>query len=162
MATLYEIDNAIMECIDFETGEIVDFERLEELQMERERKLENVALWIKNLKSDADAIKAEKQVLDEREKAARNKFERLTEYLSNALDGQKMTTSKVAISFRKSESVEIPDETMFADWAAKYYHDDLLNYKAPTPNKTAIKAALKDGALIKGATLITKNNMQIK
>ena len=70
MATLYEIDNAIMECIDFETGEIVDFERLEELQMERERKLENVALWIKNLKSDADAIKAEKQVLDEREKAS--------------------------------------------------------------------------------------------
>ena len=41
--TIYEIDQAIMECVDFETGEIIDTEQLDELQMERDTKLENVA-----------------------------------------------------------------------------------------------------------------------
>lgn len=49
--TLYEIDQAIMECVDLETGEIIDVEILSELQMERETKLESVALWIKKLES---------------------------------------------------------------------------------------------------------------
>ena len=60
MANLYEINQAITECIDNETGEIIDVEKLEELQLEREAKIENVALWYKNLLSDAEAYKAEK------------------------------------------------------------------------------------------------------
>ena len=55
---LYEIENAILECIDTETGEVIDIERLNELQMERETKIENVACWIKDLKAEAEAIKA--------------------------------------------------------------------------------------------------------
>ena len=46
--TLYEIDNAILECIDLETGEIIDTDKLDALQLERETKIENVALWIKD------------------------------------------------------------------------------------------------------------------
>jgi hypothetical protein len=34
---LYEIDNAIMDCVDMETGEIIDVERLSALQMERDQ-----------------------------------------------------------------------------------------------------------------------------
>ena len=49
MDSLYEIDFEIMNCIDFETGEVVDVEKLTELQMEREHKIESVALWVKNL-----------------------------------------------------------------------------------------------------------------
>ena len=33
---LYEIDNAILECIDMETGEVIDAEKLDALNMERE------------------------------------------------------------------------------------------------------------------------------
>ena len=45
---LYEIDNAILECIDMETGEIIDIDKLNELELERESKIEGVAGWIKD------------------------------------------------------------------------------------------------------------------
>ena len=58
--TIYEIDQAIMNCVDVETGEIIDTEQLDKLQMERDAKLENVACWIKDLKAEAEALKNEK------------------------------------------------------------------------------------------------------
>lgn len=73
MATLYEIDAAIMDCVDTETGEIIDEEQLNALLMERSAKLEGVALWIKNLDSDAAAIRAEREALEKRQKAAEKK-----------------------------------------------------------------------------------------
>ena len=42
--TIYEIDNRIAELVDPETGELLDYEAFAELQMEREAKIENMAL----------------------------------------------------------------------------------------------------------------------
>lgn len=95
---LYEIDAKIMECIDDETGEILDSEQLEQLEMERDAKIESVGLWIKNLAAEADAIKTEKNNLAAREKIARNKIDRLKEYLAYALDGEKFKTSRLSVS----------------------------------------------------------------
>lgn len=161
MATLYEIDSAILECIDVETGEILDFERLNALQIERDEKIEKVALWYKNLLSDAEQYKAEKEVFDEREKKAKKKAEGLKQWLENALGGSPFSTSKVLIGFRKSEQVEV-DEEEFIAFANANERDDLLSFKDPTPNKTAIKRAIKDGQYISGCTLIEKNNINIK
>lgn len=58
---LYEINAALKECVDVETREIIDLKRLSMLMMERNEKLENVALWIKNLESDVTEMKAEKR-----------------------------------------------------------------------------------------------------
>lgn len=160
--TLYEINQAILDTIDPETGEIVDVEKLSELQMEREQKLEGVALWVKNLNAEAEAYKAEKEAFAEREKAAKNKAESLKKWLAYALNGEKMSTQKVAISFRKSESVEIEDEERVITYAQKNGRDDLLSYKAPTVNKSAIKAVIKTGKEIPGAVLVEKQNIQIK
>ena len=66
MANLYEINNAIMQCFDLETGELTDAESFDRLQMERDLKIENIALWYKNLVSDAAAYKAEKEAFAER------------------------------------------------------------------------------------------------
>ena len=79
---LYKIDDAILDCVDGETGEIIDVAALEALKMERDTKIENIALWIKNLLSDAEQIKAEKEALAKREKSAVNKAENLSRYLS--------------------------------------------------------------------------------
>ena len=49
---LYEIDEQILNCIDAETGEIIDADMLNALQMERDAKIEGVALWIKDLKAE--------------------------------------------------------------------------------------------------------------
>ena len=56
MRALYEIDNDILACVDKETGEIVDTEKLESLEIEREKKIEGVILWRKDLMAEAEAV----------------------------------------------------------------------------------------------------------
>ena len=73
-----------------------------------------------------------------------------------------MSTPRVVISFRKSEAVEIENESDFVAWAQSQNRDDLLTYKDPVPNKTAIKKAIKDGQNVSGAELLGKANIQIK
>lgn len=157
--TIYDIDQAIMECVDLETGEIIDTEQLDKLQMEREKKLENVACWIKDLKAEAEALKNEKQALAERQRVAENKAESLKKWLAYALQGEKFKTPKCAISFRKSEAVEVTEEGLKV---LMKEHDELLTYKAPEPNKTAIKQALKDGLNVAGVQLIQNTSTIIK
>ncbi len=153
MANLYEIDAQIMACVDFETGEIIDEEKLQALQLEFNQKIEGIALWIKNLLAEAKMIKEEKDNLAGRQKSCENKAESLKRYLSSALDGEKFKTAKVSISYRKSESVEVEDISLLGD--------DYLKFK-PEPDKTKIKEALKSGVELQGATLVEKNNIQIK
>lgn len=156
---LYEIDNAILECIDLETGEIIDTDKLNELQMERDTKIENVACWIKDLKAEAEAIKKEKQALNERQKVAENKAESLKKWLAYVLNGEKFKTAKCAVSFRNTESVEVTDEGIEN---LMKEHDDLLTYKNPEPNKTAIKAAIKAGLSVHGVQLVQNVSTIIK
>lgn len=156
---LYEIDNAILDCIDLETGEVIDTERLDALQIERDAKIENVACWIKDLRAENEAIKSEKQKLDSRRKVNDNKIESLMGWINYALNGTKFKTGKCAISFRASEGVEITEEGLEA---LMKEHDELLTYKAPEPNKTAIKQALKDGLTVAGVELVRNTNVIIK
>ena len=156
---LYEIENAILDCIDIETGEVIDTERLDALQMERDAKIENVALWIKDLKAEAEAIKAEKMALAERQRVAENKAESLKKWLAYALDGQKFSTARCAVSFRNTESVEVTEEGLEA---LMKEHDELLTYKAPEPNKKAIKDAIKDGLSVAGVQLVQNVSTIIK
>ena len=157
---LYEIDNAILECIDFETGEIIDIDRLNDLHMERDSKIENVACWIKDLKAEAEAIKAEKQALAERQKVAENKAESLKKWLAYALNGEKFKTAKCSVSFRNTESVEVTPEGL--ENLMRGGNDELLTYKQPEPNKTAIKAAIKDGLNVQGVQLVQNVSTIIK
>lgn len=151
---LYEIDNAIMDCVDEETGDIIDEQRLDELQLARDIKIENIACWIKDLNAEAKALKEEKDNLDKRKKVCENKADSLKKYLQNYLGGEKFKTSKCAISYRNSESVEVSD--------VKLLTDEYLKFAEPTANKTAIKEALKSGEEVAGASLIKKVSIQIK
>ena len=157
--TIYEINEQILNCIDPETGEIIDIDKLNELELERDAKIENVACWIKELKAEAEAIKAEKLALAERQKVAENKAESLKKWLAYALQGEKFKTAKCSVSFRKTESVEVTDEGLSN---LMKEHDELLTYKAPEPNKTAIKQALKDGLSVEGVQLIQNTSTIIK
>lgn len=152
--TIYEINEQILNCIDLETGEIIDIDRLNDLQLERDTKIENVACWIKELKAEAEALKAEKMAFAKRQQVAENKMESLKKYLAYALDGQAFKTTRASVTFRKSQAVEIDDIYKL--------DENYLRYKEPEADKTAIKEALKAGKTVAGATLVENTSVIIK
>lgn len=157
MANLYELTYALETFefeIDEETGEILNAGALEEIEIERDEKIENIALWIKNLASDAEAYKREKDNFAKKEQTAKKKIESLKSYLTMCLAGEKFKTDRVQISWRKSEAVEIIDPDKIPEgW---------LVPQEPKVDKAGIKAALKDGEEIPGVTLKENNSIQIK
>jgi len=162
MATLYEISTEYANVLNNleinEDGEIENIEELEKVQGEFKDKAEAVALYIKNLNSDADAIKEEADKLAERSKAKSNKADRLKKYLGEAmlsLDQTKIETPKVALSFRKSEKVNILDSFSIPQ---QY----LTRKVEEKPNLTEIKKAIKEGKEVAGAELVVNQNIQIK
>lgn len=158
--SIYDIDAAIVSMIDTETGEVTDEEAFDALRMERDKKVENIGLLLKNTVAEAKAIKEEEASLAARRKAAENKAERLKHLLDYALNGDKFSSPRLKVSYRKSSTVELAEG--FTDWA-EVHADDLLTYLEPKPNKAAIKEAIKDGRIPDGlATIETHENISIK
>lgn len=164
---LYEIDKRITDWFvkncDPETGElIVDdnaAKEFEELQEAKETKIENIALYIKNLKYLVQDIQTEKAELDKRMKTAKKRVEWLSGYLLAALDGKTFETAKCSIKYRKSSEVVIDEETFIADDANKDLYEIEEKIKI---SKTAVKEAIKTGREVAGAEIAEKVNIQIK
>ena len=158
---LYEINAALEELLnqqDPETGELTcDLEQLDALMMERDEKLEGLALYCKNADAEAKAIREEEKALAERRRSLENKAERAKGFLAEQLAGEKFSTARVAISYRKSEQVEI-SMAFFTD----KNNERFLRFKDPEADKTAIKAALKAGETVPGAEIVSKTNLVLK
>ena len=144
MRPLYEIDNEIVSCVDMETGEIVDEERLEALEMEREKKIEAIILWRKDLLAEASAVKTEAQALSKRAKVCENKAEQLKKYVERALDGEKFKTERCQVSYRKSSRVVIDDVKLLPVEVWKELSEDWIS-------KTKIKEMIEAGKECTGA-----------
>ena len=163
MASLYELDQAVLTVLDGglifdeETGEIYwDEDNFAQLEIERNAKLENVALYIKSLEAEASAIRTEERSLAERRSIKEKKSERLRDYLTRSMEAfgdKKLETPRVALSFRRSEQVDVFDESMLPNRFCK---------TKTTPDKAAIKKAIKDGETVEGAILVERQNLQIK
>ena len=155
--TLYEIDQAIVSLIT-EDGEIADFEAFEALQVERTQKIENIGCWAKNLNAEAKAIRDEEKALAERRASIENKSERLKNYLSYILKGEKYNSPRLNVTYRKSEAVEldVSDEVFMEVMAGTDYVK-----LTPSINRKAITDALKAGETLP-AHIAERQNMQIK
>ena len=163
MAKIYELNEQIKGCIQLDAehvvsvddGEILNLQQFEALQMERDKKVEGLACYIKNKIADAEAIYAEIDVLSQRASVMKREAERCKAYLAGVLYGEKFETPRCKISWRKSEVCnvlsmeELPDE----------YKRTKVTIDA---DKTAIKKAIKAGAEIPGAEVIQKLNMTLK
>lgn len=163
---LYEIENDYLSLLEaIENGEVPEegiADTLEAVKGEIEAKADNIACLLKTLNAEIVAINAEELKLRERRRVKEAAHDRLKAYLSDSLQRlgiDKIETARNAISFRKSEAVEIPDG--FVDWAVKN-RDDLVTYGKPKANLTEIKKILKDGGVIEGAQLVVRQNIQIK
>lgn len=159
---LYEIDEQILNCIskitDADTGEVIgeqaDFDMLNELQIERDTKIEQIALWVKELNAEAVAIKTEKDRLSARETSKKNKAESLKKYLMSVLDGSKFETAKCSVSFRKSDVLQIDEGATIPE--------EYFKHKAPEIDKAGLKKAIKNGLELDGVSIVDKQNIQIK
>lgn len=164
---LYELTNdylALQEAI--ENGEIPEealADTLEAITGSLEDKVDSIACILKGMDADIAAIKAEEDRLEARRQTKEAARDRLKQYLSDSLQRagmDKLETARNRISFRKSEKVVIDENTLMV-WALTY-RDDLLTYTDPKPNLTAIKAAIKNGDEVFGASLCENRNIQIK
>lgn len=129
-------------------------QRLAEIECERDQKILNVALFIKNLRSYSAAIKEEEKKLSLRRKPLENLSDRLEVLLNSILNsGETLKDSRVALSWRKSVSTEIvdPDSVpdQYVELVRKVHVED-------------IKRDLKAGAEYSFARLVEKANLQIK
>ena len=153
--TIHEINKELESCVDYETGE-VDYDKMKSLQMEKGKKIESIALWIKDLNAESEAIKNEMKSLSERAEQKEKKAISLKKYLGYVLEGQRFETPKVDISYRKSVSVSVADESIITD-------ERFIRVKElRSIDKLALKEALKSGEQIQGAELVESQNIQIK
>ena len=153
------IETAFNLAIDQESGEVNDEQLylLDLLELDRSKKIENIACLIKNLKADAAALKAEKDAFQKRQKQAENKVESLTNYLQSVLNGEKFTTDRCAISFRKTNKVVLDEGFTIYDIDTHF-----LRMAEPTLDKVEIKKALDAGAKIPGVHQEAGLSMTIK
>ena len=158
---LYEIDNAIMDAIeqaiDPDTGEINEeaYAQLEALEMAKGDKVENCLLRIKNLEVLLSGVEGERKNLQAREKAIKADIEWLKGYVVRSLAGEPFETAKVKVGYRSSEQLIVDN----LDAIPAEYKKAVTEYK---PDKTALKAAIKDGQTVAGCHIEEKVNLQIK
>lgn len=159
---LYEIEAAIDEVItkgwhvDESSGEYFDASDLDKLNVALDDKLEGCALYTKDLMSDAAAIRAEEKALADRRHALENRAERMREYVAFAMERankERFETARCKLSFRASTRVEIDDEAAIPPKFLKVVE---------SPDKAAIKAAVKAGEDVPGASVVACRNLQVK
>lgn len=169
---LYEITNealkleeAYMQAIDEETGEIIP-EKWEEIQEKDEElkklfkeKTDSIVMYQQNLASDIAAIKAEEQRLAKRRKTLEKKLEWLKSYLltNMLLNGyKKLETPHGVISTTKSKSVIIDKDIIPKD---ERYYSTVIEEKF---DKNVLKKLLKEGEKIEGVYIQENINLNVK
>jgi hypothetical protein len=113
---------------------------------------------IKQLDYDCEQIDNEIARLNKLKKVRANLTDRLKNTVSSAMqlyDVEKIETPLIKLSFRNSESVEITNEQQLD---ACFIITKMVN----TPDKKAIKDAIKSGVFVEGATISYNKNLQIK
>lgn len=151
--TLYEILEKIELGFDEETGEIFNDEQLDELCQTRDQKIDILASIYKDRLGDIKKFDENIKILEARKKTCQREADGVKRYLDNVLHGEKFKSPQTSISYRSSTAVNIID----ADKIPKKY----MRVKTEI-DKELITLALKGGTKVKGAELVTRNNIQIK
>lgn len=113
---------------------------------------------VRQLEGECDMIDNEIKRLEAMKKSRGKTVDRLKESVSKAMqlyEIDKIETPTIKISFRKSESIEIEEESLIDE---KY----MTVKTTKTPDKKAIKEAIKAGEIVLGVTLKENQNIQFK
>lgn len=151
---LYEYDIEMEKLFDPDTGEILDYDAYMALDLERSKKISNTALLIKNLNLTAENIKKIADEYKKKAEAAANHADRVKEFLSQYLNGEKYKDETVSVYYSKSTSTDIEEGTLLPD--------EYMTIREPEYNKTAIKKALQAGIELDGCKLIEKTSLVVR
>ena len=162
---LYEITDAIRSVIDHgykvdeETGEILfETEDLDALDMALEDKCLSTALYIREQEAQIAAIKNEVKRLRDLQASKENALARLKAWtVSNIkmLPGERCKGEFASLSIRHTESVQVLDEDAIPE--------EYMRVKvSTTPDKTAIKKAIKAGEEVPGACLVVNESLAVR
>ena len=161
MASLFNIDERIRnyEMQFDEDGVWVNEDEWNNIEMEKSEKIENTLFVIKDKELFLSGLKAEKKGREEEIKRVSKEVENLKARVGASLNYEKFETPRVRVSFRKSESVVIPDESKVPT--------EYMEYKnTASPKKDAIKKFIKslEGSDEKcdWASIEVKQNLQLK
>jgi hypothetical protein len=127
-------------------------------ETELKEKAVNYAYVIKQFGHENNAVSEEIKRLQDLKKRNEKAIERMETAISNAMQLygiDKVDSSFIKLSFRKSESIEIINEAQLTEQFT-------TTKTTVTPNKVAIKEAIKNGEVVEGAVLVTNFNLQIK
>ena len=150
---LYEIPEQYRQAlesidVDEETGEIVNADALNQFEMDAKEKIENAALFVRELERESQAISEEAERMRNRAKAVERKAERIKSLILTALqpfDGR-VKTQRITVYERHTDVVKIVEGSTLPD---AY----VTKKVTLSPNKTELKRAIKAGATIDGVTL---------
>lgn len=161
MKTLFEITQEVIELASLlEEGDLTP-ELEAQLAITREEldsKAENYVKVIRQVEGDISVIDAEIKRLQAIKEGKGKVVNRMKEALSTAMTVfkvDKIETSLMKLSFRKSESVEILDENLIPE---QYK----ISRVVINPDKILIKKLIKSGESVPGAEVVEKLNLQIK
>jgi hypothetical protein len=127
-------------------------------QTELQEKAINYAYVIRTVEIDVSAIDEEIKRLQAIKKGKTNVIDRMKESVVTAMGIygiEKVSTPTLNLSLRKSESIEIINESQIPDG----FKTQKITV---SPDKTRIKQAIKDGDEVQGAVLSVNYNLQIK
>lgn len=162
--TIFEIGKEIESLLNLvnEDGEVDDetFAKLMELQQAKDEKLENTACWIVNMKAEANAIREQEKILAERRQRLERKIENVSNFLQNALAGEKLANeSRVCVSYRRTKTADYDDG--FIAWCLSNGKTEFLRYKEPTVDRVALKEYLKTNEM-DNARIVESVSMSVK
>ena len=160
--TLYELTDDYLEIASMIDDPDVDpqtiADTLESIGGEIEDKAENYAKVIANATAEADGLAKEIERLARRKKAIETNARRVKDTLQNAMvitGKMKFKTPLFSFGIQKNPaSLEIAEGTTIPE---RY-----LIPQEPKVDKAAIKAALKDGEVIDGCTLVQGESLRIR
>lgn len=141
------------------------FDTLEGIEEEFNFKAENTAQYIKSLKAEEAAIKAEEDKLKKRRQQYSRKIDCMTVYLKNCMEQmgvKKIDMPRARITIRNNApSLKIADEIGFINMLQENGRDDLLKYELPEIRKSEVKKLIKAGETFPGAVLESSQSLII-
>ena len=125
------------------------FDTLEGIEGEFDEKAESIAIYIKQLKAEANILKFEKSAIAKRQSQKEREVEKLVAYLLNAMKAigrSKVDMPHAVVSIRNNApSLIVDDEISFIEWAEEHNLAHLLKYSMPEVKKNDVKALCKKG-----------------